>query len=51
MNVGKLVEDDAQIKKLLALGEIQNMDEAAEKIKGIPNLKIETAEQVVIEFQ
>jgi hypothetical protein len=51
MNIGKLLGDEATAKKLAAMGEIQDMAEAKEKLKGIDGLKIETSEKVEIEFE
>jgi hypothetical protein len=50
MNIGEIMKDEETFKKLAAMGEIQDMETAAEKLKGIPGLKIETAKQVEIEF-
>ena len=51
MNIGEIMKDEETFKKLAAMGEIQDMETAAEKLKGIPGLKIETARRVEVEFQ
>ncbi len=51
INIGEIMKDEETFKKLAAMGEIQDMETAAEKLKGIPGLKIETAKRVEIEFQ
>lgn len=50
INIGKIMKDEETFKKLAAMGEIQDMETAAEKLKGIPGLKIETVKRVEIEF-
>lgn len=51
MNIGEIMKDEETFKKLAAMGEIQDMETAAEKLKGIPGLKIETTKRVEVEFQ
>ncbi|MEA3437515.1 MAG: hypothetical protein U9R43_13680 [Thermodesulfobacteriota bacterium] len=51
MNIGEIMKDEETFKKLAAMGEIQDMKTAAEKLKGMPGLKIETARRVEVEFQ
>ncbi|MBF0531109.1 MAG: hypothetical protein HQK55_17955 [Deltaproteobacteria bacterium] len=51
MDMGKIIKDDATFKKIAAMGQIEDMATAKEKLKDIPGLKIETAEKVDIEFK
>jgi len=51
MNIGEIMKDEETFKKLAAMGKIQDMETAAEKLKGIPGLKIETTKRVEVEFQ
>ena len=51
MDLGKIFKDEASFKKLTAMGQIDDMATAREKLKDIPGLKFETAEKVEIEFK
>jgi len=51
MELGKLFKDEATFKKLMAMGEVEDMATAREKLKDIPGLKFETSEKVEIEFK
>lgn len=51
MDIGKLIADDATLKKLSAMGKIEDMDTARERLKDFPGLKIETAERVEVTFR
>jgi len=51
MDLGKLFKDEATFKKLMAMGEVEDMATAREKLKDIPGLKFETTDKVEIEFK
>lgn len=51
MDLGKIFKDEASFKKLAAMGEIQDMATAREKLKDLPGLRFETEEKVEIEFK
>ena len=51
LDVGKLLKDDAAFKKLAAMGQIDDMATAKEKMKNIPGLKFEPADKIDIEFE
>jgi hypothetical protein len=48
MDLGKIVQDDAQLEKLSKMGEMNDMVEAKDKLKGIKGLKVETLETVTV---
>lgn len=51
MDLGKLFKDEASFKKLTAMGEVEDIATAREKLKDIPGLKFEPEEKVEIEFK
>lgn len=51
MDLGKLMQDEAQFKKLSAMGQMKSMVEAKEALKDIKGLKIETAEKVTVDIK
>jgi len=51
MNFGKLINDDAAFKKIAAMGNMQDMATAKEKLKGIEGIRIETNDKVEVEFE
>lgn len=51
MNIGELMKDEKEFKRLVSLGKIEDMATAKTKLQGIPGLKIETAREVSISFQ
>lgn len=51
MNVGELLKDDAQFKKLTAMGKMDDIATAKEKLKGLPGIKVELERQVEVEFK
>ena len=51
MDLGNIIKDEASFKKLRAMGQIDDMATAREKLKDIPGLRFETAEKVEIEFK
>ncbi|MBN2712383.1 MAG: hypothetical protein JXR97_08155 [Planctomycetes bacterium] len=51
MNVDKLVQNDAEFKKAMALGKIDNVKEAEEKMKDIKSFRLESQEKVTVKFQ
>lgn len=51
MNIGELLENEEQFKKLAAMGPIQDMETAKKLLKDFPGLKIETEQKVHIEFK
>ncbi len=51
MDLGKIMQDDAQLKKLSAMGQMKSMVEAKEKLKDIKGLKVETEEKVTVDIK
>ncbi|MGC4117989.1 MAG: hypothetical protein QM765_26255 [Myxococcales bacterium] len=51
LNVGELLKDDAQLKKLSAMGKIDDVATAREKLKDFPGIKAELSQQVDVEFK
>ena len=51
MDLGKIFRDEASFKKLAAMGQVDDIATAREKLKDIPGLKFETEEKVEIEFK
>jgi hypothetical protein len=51
MDLGKIMQDDAQFEKLSKMGQIKSMVEAKEKLKDIQGLKIETEEKVTVDIK
>ncbi|MCK5849634.1 MAG: hypothetical protein KAH23_01870 [Kiritimatiellae bacterium] len=51
MNIGEIMKDEQMFKKLASMGKIQDMHTAKKMLKDIPGLKIETNEQIKVEFK
>lgn len=51
MDIGKIIKDEATFNKIASMGQPDDIKTAKEKLKGVPGLKIETAENVTIEFK
>ena len=50
MNIGEIIQHEELCEKIAAMGQIQDMETASEKLKGISGLKIETAQMVEVDF-
>ena len=51
LDIAKTLEDDRQLDKLLALGQINDMDTARARLSGAAGIKIEPAERIEIVFR
>lgn len=51
LDVGKLVKDDLQLDKLMAMGRIDDIDTVRRRLVGMPGMKVENAERIGIEFE
>jgi len=51
LNISKLISNDQQLEKLLAIGRIDNIDDARIKLADMSSLQIETVRRVEVEFK